>query len=224
MIYFLLICNCILIPILLGFSNNPYSKSRFIIKCLISLVAGFIGVLSYQIHPSNLALILLTALLFAFIGDVSLGLVQKNKKHPLFFVGMLAFACVHVIYIIFFFQQTTFHPIAILFPLLTIFIFIRYRKSTKFQFQQILPPLVLYAFLSSIMLGYTVSFIIQPIHATLSQFSYYLFCLGVLLFVISDIFLLFIYFAVNQKQWHRVLSTGLYMIGQTIIAFSIYFH
>ena len=164
-----------------GFIGKCIGSGLFVSLCLTNVI------LSKKIFDgkyNNYVLILLVAMVFACVGDVT---IELN-----FIVGAIVFGLGHIFFLIAFFKLVPFNKRDVLCSLIiavpSILIMLFY---DKFDYRGMGPVLVGYAVIVSTMLGKAVSMLFSSLNRTLKITIF----VGALMFFLSDLSLLFYQFA-----------------------------
>lgn len=179
---------------------------------------------------------LLPALLLCFIGDVVLGFynvanernVRGSKlsqvvtstnvtaKSSLFIIGLLSFAFGHGCFIYAFSKVQKFTWIDFLFPILAIFITIGLTRLDGMYTGKLTILILAYSFMVAMLFS-------KGMHLVLGQLNaqYLLLSIGATLFLISDAFILFLYFYKKKYEAVHVINLATYYYGMFFIALSL---
>lgn len=197
-----------------------------ILRMCLKAVCSFMFVLAPFLFTKNNKSIrktkyfktLLLGLFFAFLGDVLLD-IDNSKLGILFILGMLGFALTHIMYSISFKKHTKFNKItlisfiSLLLPTLYIINF-----SKLINCGDLILVINLYAVIISLMVSLAITIYKNT---TLNKLFRKRTLTGVVLFMISDLILLFSLFG-NTSRLLLPLNNLIYYIAQLIIAFSFY--
>lgn len=199
-------------------------KLIFIFKILTSLSFIFIAfeALSNNLSKNIIMYIIMIGLLCGLIGDIFLGIRTLLNTHntSLFIIGITFFTLGHISYIISSLcNYNNFYLKDYIFIVIFMLVILSLVKAIKFNFQKTIIVNYTYISLSSLLLAFTfLNYLYIPSDFTL------IFFLGVLLFVISDFLLSFLYFY-HLKPIHinylKILNILTYFFGQALIAYSI---
>lgn len=190
-----------------------------ILKTLTSILFVLLGFISYKKSKSNkkYCLLVLLGLIFSMFGDIFL--VLEDHIRSLFYFGVIAFSIGHIMYVLSFNTCTKFkikdcRVLAVIFSFVIILL-----KVEKFNFGLRYPFVLIY--------GIIISFMVCRALSLLR--SYYLnkkwiliTIMGVTLFFVSDLMLLFVMFSTEKHLFiTREISLVLYYLGQALIAISL---
>lgn len=212
-----------LIAATLYFDNAGKMKAKTICKGLCSLCFVLAAALTFTVFSSSVPRILiLTALICGFAGDVFLAYQTKNEKlqSGLDAAGMLTFIAGHIMFAAAFFMQTERFKLALFavllgLPLIVILLFSLRLLETDKAFMQV------GALIYSLVIGVTLTAAInlriynQTLGATLTL-------IGTVLFATSDLILAFLTY--NKKISRKAVFPFVlivYYLGQAFIAMSL---
>jgi hypothetical protein len=179
---------------------------------------------------------LLPALLLCFIGDVVLGFYNAANerdvkadelshgetcpkvtvKPALFIMGLLTFALGHVCFIYAFSKMQKLTWVDLVFPLLAIFITIGLTRLDGMNTGKLTILIVAYSFMVALLFS-------KGMHFVLAQLSVQnlLLSTGVTLFLISDTFILFLYFYEKKHKAIHIINLATYYFGMFFIGLSL---
>ena len=163
---------------------------------------------------------MLTALLFSFLGDLFLVLRRhpRFKKASLFLMGGLCFLLTHCFLIVLYLKKTGFYPLSLLLAILLVSSAVFASRKMKLSFHQYKYLALLYSACISFMLCSSL-FLLQRGITPLALCT----ITGSFLFLVSDCFLAFHYFSHVARQWIGVANSITYFGGQMLLAWSIAF-
>lgn len=214
MLYFFCVSYLISLSFLLKTSDSTHSSKRFWIKlltCIHPLLILMGAVLTHSIEFIPAALI--WALVFALLGDISLGLKHRFKlAMPL---GIVFFSFTHLALSILFYEQTWFVWTLIL--VLTSWTLLFKILSKHLIFGPYTKMIALYGFLILMMFGLATS-------STLLNFDVHhlIQWLGALAFLLSDTLLSQKYFAKTKATWIHTSYLILYHFALSLLTLSVF--
>ncbi len=201
------------------------NKSRtYIIKIVLSSLFVIIGINSFINSEFNtIKLLLFIGVLLCLIGDILLGLrfIFYNHKIKFLFLGMISFFCSHIMYAIsFFLLSETKAGILLLSIVLLYSISLAILKYTNVKFGKLLVPCLIYMLTATSIFSLAILTLIN----NYSNGILLLF-IGVVSFVISDIFLAYSMFNSDCENIKiiKFISIYSYFPAIAIIAQAIYF-
>lgn len=195
--------------------SKSLSSIGFIVVATVALLRG---------GSKQIFFYLLPCLILCMCGDILLGLANthRNAFTKLFVSGTCAFFAGHILYCYAFTKlRTADYSITLveyLLPIALILAVFACSKNQKFHLDKGKKPLIfLYAGVVGLMCSKAIHF------AYTQNFSRTgaLIMLGAILFLISDMLILFLYFYENPPKAFRALNLGTYYIGMLLIALSI---
>lgn len=201
--------------------KNKRYVAADILKGLASLMFVIIGIIGYlRLQPDPWACKILVGLIFGMIGDIVMNLrfvLKEDAEQKAFLGGILAFLIGHVMYLL------ALIPIsvhmwasiiigAVLAAGLLIYIFKTMEVKTAFKIFGVF-------YLGAIMIMTVMAVDIAIV--TIYQ-PYIMYAVGAVLFMASDIVLIFNTFSGKTVFSKRVLNLSLYYIGQLLIAGSFF--
>ncbi|WP_312370654.1 lysoplasmalogenase family protein [Lachnoclostridium sp.] len=216
--------------LMLATISLKYKKYYVIVKTINSI--GFLAVSIFcAYYGANIRTLiyLLPALLLCFIGDVVLGFynatIERDVKETntkvtgkpsLFIMGLLTFAFGHVCFIYAFSIMQKVTWVDMIFPILAIFITIGLTRLDKMNTGKLTKLIVAYSFMVAMLFS-------KGMHLVLSQFSIQnlLLSIGATLFLISDTFILFLYFYEKKYKAVHVINLATYYYGMFFIGLSL---
>ena len=192
---------------------------RRIFKAAASLMFILTAVFSYKYSGKNKKtfIIMLIGFIFAFLGDVFLSFGSSG----IFFVlGLGSFSLAHIFYTAAFCSLVKFSPkdlilaLIIAVPTICFAVF-----NDSFNFNGMLPLVILYTILISVMVSKAISLLrLENKNMT----SVVLSIIGAVLFFISDFILLFVYFYKKDFVFLPYINLIIYYSGQALLALSFF--
>lgn len=192
-------------------------KRRVINKIILASMFFIYGIVAFSLNYNFYSYhsLLLLALTFAYIGDVLL-LFSFTKGGMSFIISNLLFFIFEIITIII--KDIPFYSLIYFVILLTIIysIFLILVKRNVLELKNKFLPISIYIF--SVVLQATLSI---PIAIYLNQLTFYMLSIGLVLFMISDYFLMIHTFKYPNKKWILRCNSGFYFIGLLLIVLSL---
>ncbi|MDL2252619.1 lysoplasmalogenase [Ruminococcaceae bacterium OttesenSCG-928-I18] len=193
------------------------------------LSAGFVlgSVLAYltgQRGEFLLYLLLLGALVFCASGDILLGIANKShskvRAKP-FVAGSLCFLLAHLFFCTLFFTEAAFRPLDLIFPAVLVALLFYLSKKGKIRLKKMWPLGYSYTALVGLMASKAVICGFRVgILSGLGLFT----AVGAVLFLVSDVILLFLYFGVKRLHWLRTGNLITYYSGIALIGLSAHWY
>lgn len=176
-------------------------KLNLLFKMLTSLCLVVLSIYLASNQHASRALLIVIGMLFGAVGDLLLGLkvsdfVKESCKGVLLLTGFIAFAIGHVFYLSYFYLVRCLRPLDLVLPFLGSFIIIvcilLFKHLKIMDYGKFLVPCMAY--------GYLLLFVVLTtfIDAVKFGLSWPVFA-GFLLFIISDLILMVIYFSPKDK-------------------------
>ncbi len=199
-------------------NRRYYAPAKGVASALFVLV----GVAAYfsgaQRTPGNFWL-LLAALVLCAVGDVLLGLANRSKKVQAkpFLAGFFCFAAAHVLFCALFYRFAPLTWMDALPPMALLLMLWWLDTRKKVRLKKMRVPAYIYTTLVGLMAG-------KAVQAAFAPGSFgdgaFLLALGSLLFLTSDVILLFLYFAPRRLRWLRYANLTTYYIGVYLLGLS----
>lgn len=167
-------------------------------------------------------IVLMAALLACAFGDVLLGVANRSKglvhKRPFVF-GAGAFTLAHLLFCVLLYQYDAPRWYDVIAPLLFLAVLYLLERTDRIRLKKMRPLGYIYTFLVSLMAGKALgNACLQGRPAP----GAWMVAAGAVLFFLSDVLLLFLYFGTRRKQWHRGTNLVLYYAGMLLLAFGAY--
>ena len=163
-----------------------------------------------------LPLLMLPGFLFCFAGDVGLALYDQKPSNVKFLIGLSLFLLGHVLFLLSLYRFTEFSWLDFIFPALMTGVAFGLTKLKKMNVQKMGPCILVYAFFVSMFCGKGV----QTAALWYSQQGLWL-GTGAVLFLLSDLILLFVFFyrpfRPSGKFWNLLTYYG----GMMCLALSL---
>lgn len=197
-----------------------FEKYHTLAKTAASL--GFIAVAVYgwlQSGDTRFFLTMIPALLFCLAGDFFLSLPSADEFGLGFIAGLLTFAIGHLLFLVAFLKMAPIVWPELLFPLVMVALVYLVTRSPRFDVGNFTIPVLIYGFLVAWTFSRSVVILLDAGIAARTL------CLlvGSLLFMVSDIVLLFVYFYEKKFSWMSFVNLSTYYGGMFLLALSIYF-
>lgn len=205
--------------ILLGFFLNAVSKVNYkekyvpwkSIQSAGFLAAFFISSIIYG-DPGNFC-VMLPAFICCFMGDVFLAFYNKYKKRRIFTFGLLAFLAGHIFFIRWFAQIQPIDIADFIVPLLGVGITYYLTTGKIFHTGRLRPFVLIYAFFVTFLAEKGVR-IALAFHSA----AHFLSGIGSVLFLVSDISILFLYFWRKRNKKIHLFNLYTYYAGIYLLA------
>ena len=213
-----IIALCIILLFLYIKTKNLYLT----FKIAASSVFIYTALFSYINNPTNFNyfILVLIALIFAFLGDIFLALKAKpfEKLDNMFFLGLTSFVITHIFYSLAFISLGSLNIFIFILAILVALTLITFFKSIKnFSFKNWTTPSYIYIFAISFMLSNALGLI----KCSLDKTPLLLLIIGPLLLFISDFIISFIFFFEKPSKILGPINLITYYLGQILIALSI---
>lgn len=214
MLYLLSITYIISLWTLIQTPDDTHSSKRFWIKVLTCIHPLLILLVAYFNHSiETIESGLLWALLFAFLGDLCLGL--KHRFKPAMAVGIFFFSLTHITLSALFYESPWF--IWILLIVVCIWFILFKILSKHLMFGSYTKMVSFYAFMILMMFGLASSSFIR--HPDLHHFILWLAALS---FLISDTLLSQKYFSKTKALWLNISYLVLYHLALSLFTLSAF--
>lgn len=164
---------------------------------------------------------LLAALVLCALGDVLLGVANKAKKvraKP-FLAGTISFGFAHVLFCVLFYRQAGFFWYDFILSAVLMCIVFALEKADRVRLKKMRIPGYIYTFMIGLMTTKAVQTALW--HGASGAHSAVL-ALGSVLFLISDIVLLFLYFGTHRRKSYRYANLSTYYVGVYMMALGAY--
>ncbi|SFR80013.1 lysoplasmalogenase [Anaeromicropila populeti] len=188
------------------------------LKTFTSLLFVSLIVISYLAVPcdKNYFITLLLGFIFALFGDFFLAI---NNNSIFFILGVASFAIGHIFYSISFYRFTKINQIQlIVFAILAVFTITYITVVDGFEFGSMYPLIVAYTLIITFMTGSAVS-LIKHYHSF--PWAVMTTILGAIMFYISDLILVHVFYYNNSPFILVPLNLLIYYTGQGILALSV---
>jgi len=193
-------------------------QSPYILKTISSVLFVLCGLFNFVFWLKNKSKTNLKYMIFLFIGLV-FAMLGDILLIDFFIVGAILFAIGHIFFTIAFITLSKFHWLdAVIGALIFAAALCLILPYPKFNFDGMLPVVIVYALIISIMLGKAASNLRLKQNRWLNLTIFF----GALLFFLSDLMLLFNVFA-SMPYILDILCLAFYYPAEFILAFSIYF-
>jgi len=216
--YFLIAIGVVLQAAFIMTESKCKYLAAVILKGLASLCFVTLGLYCYR--ASDFSVIVVVGLVFGMVGDILLNLRYLFEKigQKIFLVGILIFLIGHIMYLVALVGEATkpIIPIAIgvvLAAILLVWIFSKITAAKAFKIFGVF-------YVGAVTIMAVVAVWNAVMAATTTNM---IFAVGGLLFLVSDVILIFNTFTGSTKFSMRVANLSLYYIGQILIAVSLMF-
>ena len=193
----------------------------FILKVLTSFLFVLTGIASYKSNPKNKKYFefMLLGLIFSMLGDIFLGIDSNGGS--IFYIGVLSFAVGHIMYIIGLSQFTKYKLIDFIVFLLIAIPIILLVVLGDFEFDGMILVICIYAAIISFMVSKAIA--LKRVYRG-NEKAITLTITGAVMFLISDISLLFLFFYVVRYDIIQQVNWIFYYIGQGLLALSFVYY
>jgi len=197
-------------------------RYRPLAKTATSLVFIAVAIYGFVVTgDSGFFYSMIPALVFCLFGDIFLSLPSADDTGWAFYAGVGSFAAAHILFLIAFWKLAPFSLYELIFPIVLVIVVFILTKIMDFDFGNnvILVIVLIYGFLVAWTFSRSVAvfFYMGMGERTLALLA------GSFLFMLSDIFLLFIYFYKKKFQWMPFVNLACYYSGMFLLALSISF-
>lgn len=220
----LMIAGCVLQGTFIAVEHNQKFVGAVVLKGLASVVfcvIGYVALLSFVTSSFSLAKLVFIGLVLGAVGDILLNLrfVFPTIGQKIFLAGIAAFLAGHIVYMVSLIQTSSTILVcticgAVLAVILLTIIFKSFELKIAFKIFG-----VLYIGAVCLMASYSIGNAITAGFTT----NTLLYAIGAVLFLVSDVVLIFNTFGPTQKFSLRITNLSLYYLGQLLIASSLYF-
>lgn len=186
-----------------------------ILFVLIAVMGAFWGT---QNHRLDIGL-LIGALLFCMLGDILLGRANHGKvlRWMPFSVGAVSFALAHVVFCVLFYCIAPFLWYDLPLPAALVAVLYLLERKKRIHLGKMRPLGYIYAGIVGLMFAKAAQ---MPWNAAWSMPAPFLVAAGGALFLVSDIFLLFLYFSSRKRKRVRYYNLSTYYAGVYLLALS----
>ncbi len=194
------------------------AKERYIFKSLASLMFILIGLASLFDSRSVLsgAVFVFAGLVFSLFGDEFLAVYDDKKRKRFFLLGVAAFSCAHIFYSIYFIRFEESLLWSLLLAAIVTIASLGGIVTFKMKLGKCLVPVMIYSFLVSFAFSNAFFMVIQAF-----SLHTFIMALGMLLFLFSDVILLFKYFYAKAPRSLTALNLSSYYLAQLLLCFGI---
>lgn len=200
-------------------------KRKYYVKAKMTVSSLFVifSVIYYFCGNQDIRIVWASfpALLLCWCGDLFLGLYQKKHKKKMMLLGIGAFAVAHIFLCLYLFMRVPgIGFFEIVGPVLAIGATTLMMKVFKLHTGKARVPVIIYS-------AFVTEFMIKAVHIMFSNVNGGIVIgLAGILFWLSDLSLLFIYFAYFKKRWAlivlHVFNLASYFIAVYLMAFSLF--
>lgn len=176
--------------------------------------------------PAAAFAVCMAALLLCAAGDILLGFanLRGGSQGSLFKLGVVAFGLAHLVFCALYYTESRFYLLDLLPPLLCVAITFFFEKCKLLRLRRMRIPALCYSFLVGLMVTKAVG--LTACDGLYDQ-RHLLLAVGSVLFIISDIILVFMYFGTHltDRRRHilRFFNLSTYYIGVLLIALSLFY-
>ena len=199
-------------------SKKWYAVAKGLCSGLFLLCALLAGYLGGQWGRPVFGMLAAALLLCAF-GDVFLGVANqkatKPSKRP-FLAGVASFSVAHLVFCLLFYGLLPPRWYDAALPVLLLGVLYVLEKRDKVRLKKMRPVAYAYTALMALMAGKALQLPFAQVGGAM------LLGVGAVLFMVSDIILLFLYFGVRRKPWMRTANLLTYYVGIYLMATSAY--
>lgn len=189
--------------------SDKYHKYRPLTKTITSIIF----VLSYLILDASKPLMLI-ALILCMLGDFFLGIIKNDKK--IFMIqGLVCFMMAHIIYIYLMCQDISFKLTDLIIPIIGLLFIYFISHKLKMDLKNKALPIYLYSFIVFFMGSKALYILLYSTHSGADVFA-----IGGILFLISDLILLFLYFKFKNNTKLQLANSILYYLAQYLMVIS----
>lgn len=206
------------------FKYYPISKTcasaGFLVMAPFAWLTGQSNVSATAFTICKVALVLCAA------GDVLLGFanIRGGSQGSIFKLGVMAFGLAHLVFCALYYTESQFYLLDLLPPLLCVTITFFLEKCKVLRLRKMRVPALCYSFLVGLMVTKAVGLTVWD---GFYDQRHLLLAIGSVLFIVSDIILVFMYFgtALNDRKRHilRFFNLSTYYIGVLLIALSLFY-
>lgn len=168
----------------------------------------------------------MVALVLCATGDILLGFanLRGGSQGSIFKLGVVAFGLAHLVFCALYYTESRFYPLDLLPPLLCVVITFFLEKYKLLRLRKMRIPALCYSFLVGLMVTKAVGLTVWD---GFYDHRHLLLAVGSVLFIVSDIILVFMYFGtqLTDRRRHilRFFNLSTYYIGVLLIALSLYY-
>ena len=192
-----------------------YAVSKALCSSLFLLCALFAADFGVKgITPT--LLLLLAALILCAFGDVFLGVANQKAKTPSrkpFIAGALSFLIAHLLFCLLFYTMLPLCWYDFILPFFMLALLYYLEQGKKVRLKQMRLLAFFYTLLVATMTSKALQVPLLLGYGTGMAF-------GAVLFMVSDVILLFLYFGVHRKRWMRTANLLSYYVGVYLMALS----
>lgn len=188
---------------------------------LLFVLAGFLSWRLGARHARAEFALLITALVLCALGDVLLGLANRGETLRMkpFLCGTGSFMLAHVLFCVLFYRQVGFAWYDVLLPLALLVTTLILDAKKVVHLGRMKIPGCVYTLLVGLMCTKALE---AAFVAGAVGYRAVLTAVGAVLFLTSDVVLLFLYFATNRQKWHRYVNLSTYYAGIYLLASTAY--
>lgn len=216
MVYYVLM----FIFLILTCYRENLKKNHLLSKCLCSLGFLLVAYLG-KIQSSNNSLFwkMIPAFVFCFLGDYFLAKKENEKKESNFILGLVAFLIGHCTFLVAFQYVQPMNVYTFILPLVGVIIVCGLMQLKYMEVGKLKVPVVVYTY-------FVTALFIKCLQVTIhgdGTLFYILVFLGGLLFLVSDLIILFLYFYKKKYKILQFLNLLTYYSATFLLGLSIYY-
>lgn len=202
-------------------NRGLYALAKGVCSTLFVLCAIFAFIYGGQNGTAAFA-IMLAGLVLCACGDILLGIANRNakkvSKKP-FVLGAVFFSFAHLAFCAMFYAKLPFNWYDLILPVICVILVFMLEKSDKIRLKKIKPLALVYSFLVGLMTGKAASMLFLAGGLYIGDV---ILAMGAVLFFISDVILMFLYFGTNRRKLMRGANLVTYYVGIYLMALSAY--
>lgn len=220
MILLIIIYICLFLFLISTNYFEPLKKYHTFAKTLNSIGYIATAIYSYTVSKdSSFFFRMLPAFILCLLGDIFLSLPNGGKRGGWFYAGFISFALAHIVMPVAIISLADINPLEFILPVIMVIAVYVITRGPNFDMGNFTIPILIYGFLVAWTFSRSVVVMLQ---LGMSGRGIMLFA-GSLLFMISDIIILFIYFYKKKVWWSSFANLFTYYSGMFLLAASIYF-
>lgn len=194
---------------------KTFTSSLFVLTCIISFLLG---------NRKNMMsfFILFLGLVFCMLGDIALGYCdQKVFTNVRYFkMGVLFFSLAHIFFCIIFYLIVGFYYYDFILPILLVLLALLFERLGLVRLKKLVKIVNVYAAIIGLM---TTKALQVMLYGNLTYNYSLILITGVLLFLLSDLFLFFIYFGRRKIKILRYFNLSTYYMGCFLLGITAYY-
>lgn len=195
-------------------------KHHLLAKALNSLAfvaAGFYFAQTGGAFSSTYFAFTIAALLLCMVGDILLAVTPGKAGSMWFFAGVATFLLAHLVFCVGFSRLAPFTVVDFIFPIAFVGLIYALTGMKNMQIGTMRPVVCLYSFFVALLASKSITLFLA-----LGAFpGTWLLMLGAILFCLSDLILLFVYFSTKEMPFLRFANLFVYYAATILLAASI---